>query len=123
MHGFLTAIENFFKSAWGTLVQYLRIAIPDATAAVLNDLLQAADPIVSDLQNQNLTGPQKREAAFTALQGVATKAAWDVGASLVNVAIELAVQKIHATQSTAPVAIGGNLAGGVIPPVSVTPAV
>ncbi len=112
MHNFLNAIENFFKSAWATLAQYLKIAIPEATAALLNDLLLAADPIVSDLQNQSLTGPQKREAAFTALSTVATKAAWDVGASLINAAIELSVLKMKQIQPTGPVAPAGVMPGG-----------
>ncbi len=112
MKNFLSAIANFFGSAWHTLLDYLHIAIPEATAALLNDLLQAADPIVADLQNQNLTGAQKKEAAFSALQSVAAKAAWDVGASLINAAIELAVLKLKATTPTTPVAPGGNLPGG-----------
>ena len=117
MGNLLTAIENFFKSAWSTLGAYLHIAIPEATAVLLNDLLASADPIVTDLQNQNLTGQQKKDAAFAALQSVAVKAAWDVGASLINAAIELAVLKLKATTPTTPVAPGGNLPGGntVIP--------
>lgn len=112
MKDFLQSIENFFKSAWSTLVQYLHIAIPEATAKALNDLLQLADPIVADLNNQNLTGAQKREQAVSLLQGKVAQIGLDVGISLINSAIELAVLKLKATQPTTPVAIGGNLPSG-----------
>ena len=117
MKNFLAAIGSFFGSAWHLLLNYLHVAIPEATAALMNDLLTAADPIVADLQNQNLTGQQKKDAAFTLLSSVATKAAWDVGASLINTAIELAVLKLKSTTPTTPVATAGNLPGGntVIP--------
>ena len=115
MHNFLQAIENFFSSAWKGLLTYLKAAIPEATAALLTDLCLAADPIVSDLENQSLTGQQKKDAAVAALSAVATKAAWDVGASLINTAIELAVQKLKNTPK-------GN-AGVVTTGAGVTPAV
>lgn len=116
MGNLLEAIGRFFTSAWKTLGEYLHIAIPEATAALLNDLLPVADPIIADLQSQQLTGVQKRDQAFTLLQGAAVKAGWDVGASLLNAAIELAVLKMKATQPTSPVAPGGNLPGGETPP-------
>lgn len=112
MGNFLKAIEQFFASAWSKLAVYLHSAIPEATAVILNDLLAAADPIVADLQNQNLTGEQKKTQAFSLLEALAVKAAWDVGASLINSAIELAVLKLKATAPTTPVAPAGNLPGG-----------
>ena len=112
MGNLLAALGRFFSSAWKTLGEYLHIAIPEATAALLNDLLPVADPIIQDLQSQNLTGAQKRDQAVALLQSAAIKAGWDVGASLVNAAVELAVMKMKATQPTTPVAPGGNLPGG-----------
>ncbi len=112
MHNFLKAIENFFGGAWHLLLQYLRIAIPDATAALLNDLLAIADPIVADLQNQGLSGEEKRKQAALLIQGKAVQAGWDVGVALIHAAIELAVLKQKALQPTGPVAPGGNMPGG-----------
>lgn len=119
MGEFFKAIERFFTSAWRVLGEYLHIAIPEVTAALLNDLLVVADPIVADLQNQTLTGPQKRDQAFALLEGAAVKAGWDVGHSLLNAAIELAVLKMKATAPTTPVAPGGVFPGGeTVPPVA-----
>lgn len=108
----LNALGRFFSSAWKTLGEYLHIAIPEATAAVLNDLLQVADPIIQDLQSTSLTGEEKRQQAIALIQGKAIQAGWDVGVSLIHAAIELAVLKNKATQPTSPVADGGVLKGG-----------
>lgn len=112
MKNFLEAIGNFFSSAWHTLLQYLHIAIPEVTAALLNDLLKVADPIVADLQSQNMTGAQKRDQAAVLIQAAAVQAGWDVGTSLIHAAIELAVLKLKATAPTGPVAPGGVMPGG-----------
>lgn len=112
MKNFLAAIQGFFSSAWHTLLQYLHIAIPEVTAALLNDLLAVADPIVADLQNQGLSGEEKRKQAVALIQGEVAKAGLDVGLIFIHAAIELAVLKQKALQPTGPVAPGGNLPGG-----------
>ncbi len=73
MKNFLQAIESFFGSAWHTLLDYLHIAIPEATVALMNEALSLADPIVADLQNQSLTGQQKRDRSLCETQSRAKK--------------------------------------------------
>lgn len=113
MGDFLSAISRFFTSAWRTLGEYLHIAIPEATAVLLNDLLKLADPIVSDLNNNSLSGSQKRDQAYTLLSSAASRAAIDVGTSLINAAIELAVLKMKSNYRIQAVAPNGNLPNGV----------
>ena len=100
----LSAIGKFFSSAWRTLGEYLHIAIPEATAVLLNDLLKIADPIISDINNSSMTNNQKRDHAFSLISQEASKIALDVGSSLINSAIELSVLKLKATTPNTPVA-------------------
>ncbi len=112
MGQFLNFLKNFFGGVWHFLLDYIHIALPEEKAIILKDLLTLADPIVSDLNNQSLSGSQKRDAAFTAISAAILKIGKDVAASLVYLAVELAVQRLKSLQPTTPVAPGGVLPGG-----------
>lgn len=114
MKNFINAIKNFFTSAWGLLLDYLHIAIPEETAILLNEVLSLADPIVQDLNNQNLTGLQKRDQAVVLIQAKASQAVLDMGIGLIHAGVELAVLKLKAAQPIGPVAVGGNMPGGEV---------
>lgn len=112
MKSFLEALKSFFGSVWHNLMDYLHIALPQAWAIVLSDLLPLADPIVMDLQNSTMTGDEKRAHAEALLQTAAVKAGIDATVSLIRSAVGLAVLKMKATAPTTPVAPEGSLPGG-----------
>lgn len=104
MGKFLDFVKSFFGSVWHFLADYLHAAIPEATAVVMKDLLPIADTVVQDLSSTTMTGAQKKDAAVTAIQGKLASIGIDVGISLINLAIEMAVQKFKNTPSV----VAGN---------------
>lgn len=96
---FINAFKAFIGSAWHFLTDYIHAALPEAKAILLKDLLELAEPVVSDLNDQSLTGAQKRDQAITLITGKASQAGLEIGTSLLNLAIEMAVQKVQNAQS------------------------
>lgn len=108
MQEFLDWIKKFFGGVGHVFFSFIAQAIPLEKQIILNDLAPLAAPIVADLENQNLTWQEKRDQAFALLTAAVVKLGWDVGTSLVNLAIELAVQNLQTTTS----GNQGNLPGG-----------
>lgn len=108
MSEFLTWLGKFFGGVGHIFFSFIAQAIPLEKQIILNDLAPLAAPIVADLENQNLTWQEKRDQALALLTAAAVKLGWDVGTSLMNLAIELAVQNLQTTKA----GNGGNLPGG-----------
>lgn len=99
MGKFLDFIKSFFGSIWHFLVDYLHQAIPEATAIIMKDLLPIADTVVTDLNNQDLSGSQKRDAAFNEITSRLTGIGMEVAAHSIYLAIEMAYSKLVATKA------------------------
>lgn len=99
MGKFLDFIKSFFDSVWHFLADYFHAAIPETTAILLKDVLPIADSVVTTLNDSNLSAKEKKDAAFTAIQGKLVSIGMEVGISLINLAIEMAVQKMKNTAS------------------------
>ncbi len=112
---FINGLKNFLGSVWHFLTDYIHAALPEAKAILLKDLLELADPIVADLNNQDMTGVQKRDQAIQLITGKASQAGLEIGMSLINLAIEMAVQRAKNAQATLP-GNGGVLPGGILTP-------
>lgn len=115
MKGFLEFIKSFFGGVWHFLLDYVHVAIPEAKAVLLKDLLPIADKIVKDLNDKDMTPIEKRDAAFGAIAVKAAAIGIDVATHLIYLAIEMAVTKLRSLQEAVkPVeGNGGVLAGGV----------
>lgn len=104
MGKFLDFIKSFLGSVWHFLTDYIHAAIPVATAEVLKQILPVADEVVSDLSSSTMTGKEKQAAAVEAITSKLTSIGIAVGIDLINLAIEMAVQKFK----NAPPVVAGN---------------
>lgn len=109
MNEFLNWLKNFFGGVAHIFFTFISEAIPLEKQIILNDLAPLARQIVADLNNQNLTWQEKRDLALTQMLAALANLGKDVAISLINLAIELAVQEMH-TRNTGN---AGNLTGGV----------
>lgn len=108
MKDFFTWIKNFFGGVAHIFFSFIAQAIPLDKQIILNDLAPLAAAIVQDLNNQDMTWQEKRDAALSQLTAAVLKAGWDIAISDMNLAIELAVtnMKTHTSGNQ------GNLPGG-----------
>ncbi len=81
-----------------TLIAFLLPILATGTAELLAALLPIAMDVVSSLADSPKTGAQKRAAAVDAIKAEAIHAGINATASAVNLAVELAVQKMGATK-------------------------
>ena len=72
--------------------------LEDQTAKLLAALLPIAMDVVTSLADSGKTGAEKRAAAVDAIKAQAIHAGVDATASAVNLAVELAVQKLSAAK-------------------------
>lgn len=108
MNNFFDWLKNFFGGVAHIFFSFIAQAIPEEKQIILNDLQPLAAEIVADLNDQNLTWQEKRDQALAQLEASAIKLGWDIATSLMNLAIELAVQNLKTTTS----GNGGNMPGG-----------
>lgn len=90
MLNMLAWMTGVSRNVWSFLAPLLA----RATADLLETLLPMALAIVTELAATNMSGRDKQRIAKERLQAEAFKAGMDVGASLLNTAVELAVQKL-----------------------------
>lgn len=109
MGQFLNFLKSFFGGVWHFLLDYIHAAIPEATAVIMKDLLPIADQEVAIVNDSQMSGAQKRDAAFAAIQGKLASIGLEVAGHLVYLAIEMAVTKLKSV----PDGNTGILPGGV----------
>lgn len=97
-----SAAEHFFAD-------YINAAFPVVKQEAMHILLPLADQVIATLENSGLKGDEKRAQAFSQISTSLTQMGKDLGPALINVAIELAVQKLQ--NAPAP-GNEGNFAGG-----------
>lgn len=109
----LDFLKGFFGGVWHFLLDYVHVAIPDSTAIIMKDLLPIADTVVADLNNKDMSGSQKRDAAFNAITSRIATIGLEVAGHLIYLAIEMAYTKlISIATHPAPAGNGGVLSGG-----------
>lgn len=87
---FITGLFNKFVQAFKDL---LTAAFPIAKQIVMGQLSEFAQEAVKELSVQTITNEEKRKLAFEKVKFYAEENAIDARDSLINVLIELAVQK------------------------------
>ncbi len=75
-------------------MDFVHQALPVAKQAILNDVLPVAESVVKELAKGELSGADKRAAAVASITDALKEAQKDVQPDLINLAIELAYQKI-----------------------------
>jgi len=78
-----------------TLISFLLPILATGTAELLAALLPIALDVVTSLADSGKTGAEKRAAAVDAIKAQALQAGIKATASAVNIAVELAVQKLN----------------------------
>ena len=78
-----------------TLISFLLPILATGTAELLAALLPIALDVVTSLADSGKTGAEKRAAAVDAIMAQALQAGIKATASAVNIAVELAVQKLN----------------------------
>ena len=94
MKNILIKILGWLSGSTKVVFQFLLPILEDQTAKLLAALLPIALDVVASLADSPKTGEQKRAAAVDAIKAQALQAGINATASAVNLAIELAVQKM-----------------------------
>ena len=94
----LKKIEDFLAGLFGKLKDQLEPFCTQFASEYGEVLLDVAAEVVSDLAKGNLSSAEKRDAAFTQITGELKTKGIEIGASIVNSAIEVAVAKLKATK-------------------------
>ena len=84
------AVKLYMSKIW-TLIKPTVMAF---LSKVGQDLLSMAAEIVTDLANTDMSSSEKRSAAFDSIKERLVAEGKEVGDSLINLAIEIAVQKL-----------------------------
>ena len=98
MKTFLIKILGWLSGSTKVVFSFLLPILEDQTAKLLAGLLPIALDVVSSLADSPKTGAEKRAAAVDAIKAQALQAGINATASAVNLAVELAVQKMGATK-------------------------
>lgn len=93
MKSILVKALALLTGASKSVLNFILPILKDSTAKLLADLLPIALEIVSSLANSNKSGDEKRKAAFARIQTAAKQRGVEAAGSVINLAIELAVQK------------------------------
>jgi len=92
------SIKTFFQGLFNKFVavfkSFLAEALPIAKQIIIGALKEIALAAVTKAQNTDLKNEDKRKQAFAEIKDYAFKKGIEAGDSLINVALELAVQKI-----------------------------
>ena len=83
----------FLTGASKSVLNFILPILKDSTSKLLADLLPIALEIVASMAESNKSGSEKRNAAFHRITLAAKGRGIEAGASIINLAIELAVQK------------------------------
>ena len=83
----------FLTGASKSVLNFILPILKDSTSRLLSDLLPIALEIVASLADSNKTGDEKRKAAFARIETAAKARGIETVNSVINLAIELAVQK------------------------------
>lgn len=83
----------FLTGASKSVLNFILPILRDSTSKLLADLLPIALEIVSSLADSNKTGDEKRKAAFARIETAAKARGIEAATSVINLAIELSVQK------------------------------
>ena len=102
MKTLLIKILGWLSGASKTVFIFVLPILEDEMAQLLAALLPIAMDVVSSLADSPKTGAEKRAAAVDAIKAQAIHAGVEATASAVNLAVELAVQKLN--PSTPPAA-------------------
>jgi hypothetical protein len=86
------SIKVFFNSVFAWLKPIVMAVISFAS----KEILDAALDVVKQLAMTDLTNEEKREAAFDQIKEMLKAEGKEVGSSMINLLIELAVQKLKA---------------------------
>ena len=78
-----------------TLISFLLPILASGTASLLTALLPIALEVVAGLADSGKTGAEKRAKAVDEIKAAALQAGIDASARAVNLAIELALQKLE----------------------------
>jgi len=84
------SIKVFFTQVWTWLKPIVKTLISLVSAEILDLVLD----VVRELAATDLTNSEKRDAAFERIKEMLKEEGKDLGDSLINLLIELAVQKI-----------------------------
>jgi hypothetical protein len=85
---------SYLTGASRSVLEFILPILRDQTSKLLADILPIAMEIVASLLVSNKTNDQKRHAAFARIQTIAKDRGIQAANSTINLAIELAVQKI-----------------------------
>ena len=94
MKTFLIKILGWLSGSTKVVFQFLLPILADNTAKLLAALLPIALDVVTSLADSDKTGAEKRAAAVDAIKAQAIQSGINFTASAVNLAVELAVQKM-----------------------------
>lgn len=89
----INAIKAFFSKAIQKFKDLISEAIPPAKQIILGELSEFATKTVLELKSTDLKSEEKRATAFSNIKGFAKQNAIEAKDSLINLLIELAVQK------------------------------
>ena len=76
-----------------SVLNFILPILKDSTSKLLSDLLPIAMEVVISYANSNKTSDEKRKAAFSRIETAAKARGIEAANSIINLAIELAVQK------------------------------
>lgn len=95
MKNFLLRVLTWIGGVSRTLAEFLLPLLAQTTATALERLLPAALEIVASLSAANMTGRQKQALAVQRLRNEAIVVGVDAATSLLNLSVEMAVQKLR----------------------------
>jgi len=93
---FFSKIKSFFSAVLRNFRNMLKVIFSGATEVILAQLKDIALQAVTELENTDLTNDNKRKEAFKRIGDYAKGKKITVTSSLINLAIELALQYMKA---------------------------
>ena len=96
----MSRIKAWFLRFLGELGDFLKVLLQRGVVEELNAILPIALEAVKAVQAENLSGEEKRALAISIIKSKIAKASYQTATSVINLAIELAVQKLKAFQDS-----------------------
>jgi len=96
----MSRIKVWFLRFLGELGDFLKVLLQRGVVEELNAILPIALEAVKVVQAENLSGEEKRALAINIIKSKIAKASYQTATSVINLAIELAVQKLKAFQDS-----------------------
>lgn len=85
-------MSNFFSILIPSIKRFFQLFFPKAKQLILSDVLALAMKIVTELNQSDLSNEEKRKEAFLRIKSAFKDDVRGVKDSLINLAIEMAVQ-------------------------------